>query len=115
MAWERRRGGLFYYRSVRVQRAVRKVYFGRAAAAVAQARRDAEARRRRAAERQALGALQARVAAAERALQEARSLVTVLAAAALILDGCHLHRAQWRRRRRRARCKEEGGPEAATG
>ena len=65
MGWERRKGGRYYYRSVRVNGAVRKVYVGAGEAGAAQAERDAAEQRRRQAERQARLAEQERVAAPE--------------------------------------------------
>src|SRR5262245_48483295 len=104
MGWERRGrgGGLFYYKSLRIEGEVRKVYLGHGPDARAQAERDAEARDRRRAERQALRGEQASVAAADLAFAQARALGDLLLRAALILNGFHRHHWQWRRRRGRA-------------
>jgi hypothetical protein len=101
MGWERRGkgGGLFFYRAVRIAGRPCKLYMGRGPDARAQAERVAEARERRQAERQALRGEQAGVAAADLAFAQARALADLLLRAALVLNGFHQHRWQWRRRR----------------
>lgn len=56
MAWEKRRGtrALYYFRSIRKGRSVRKVYYGRSQLAHQAAQEDADRRASRAAERLAL-------------------------------------------------------------
>src|SRR5262249_40380009 len=103
MGWERRqRGGLYYYRSVRIHGQPRKVYCGTWPAAESYARREAERRRQRQAERAALDAEQMQLAPADRALRAFGILVDLLASAALLLAGCHEHHGCWRRRHDRA-------------
>jgi hypothetical protein len=105
MAWERRGRGdrLFYYRSARIAGRPRKIYLGRGPDARAQAERVAQARDRRRAERQALRGEQARVAAADRAFEQARGLADLLMKATLIIRNLHLRRGEWRHRRDYAR------------
>jgi len=102
MGWERRqRGGRYFYRSVRVDGRPRKVYLGNGPAARAQARLDQARRRERHDAREALRAEQARLAAAEVALDGFRLLTGLLLRATLLLGGLHEHRGEWRRRRGR--------------
>jgi hypothetical protein len=101
VSWDRKqRGGEYYYRSRRINGRSVKVYLGCGAAAQLAARLDERERQDRRAEREAFLAEQVRLAAADLALQEARSLVDLLVRTALILAGFHLHRgSEWRRRR----------------
>ena len=99
MRWERRqRGGLYYYRSVRIDGQPRKVYCGTWPAAESYARLEAEQRRQRQAERDARNAELASVAAAARALAELVVLTGLLARASLIVAGMREHHGEWRRR-----------------
>jgi len=99
MAWERRRRGLFYYRSVRVNGSPHRIYVGKGPDARAQAERDAQIRERRQAERQALRAEQLQVATADLAFEQARALTDLLMQATLIIRTFHLRRGEWRHRR----------------
>jgi hypothetical protein len=99
MGWERRqRGGLYFYRSTRVNGRPRKLYHGAGPAAQAYARQEAERRARRQSERAALHAEQAQAAGADLAFQGARDLIDLLVRARLVLSGFHLHHREWRRR-----------------
>ena len=99
MGWERRqRGGLYFYRSARVNGRPRKLYLGAGPAAQAYARQEVERRARRQSERDALHAEQARTAPADLAFQSARTLIDLLVRARLVLSGFHLHHREWRRR-----------------
>jgi hypothetical protein len=106
MAWhEKQRGpeGGYYYRSKRVNGRSVKMYVGRGPAAALIARLDECERQDRQAERAAFLAEGVRLAAADLAFADARSLVDPLVRAALILSGFHLHRgSEWRRRREHA-------------
>ena len=120
MGWERRqRGGLYFYRSIRVNGRPRKLYLGAGPAALAYARQEAERRARRQSERAALYAEQVQATGADRAFQDARTLVELLVRARLVLNGFHLHHREWRRRHgyltpdRQGR--EEPTPEASAG
>jgi hypothetical protein len=100
MGWEVRGGGrLFYYQTIKLNGRPYKRYMGRGPAAAEQARRVAERRRQRQAGHQALLAEQAALAPADRALRDARTLVDLLLAAALLIENCHCHHGCWRRRR----------------
>ena len=100
MSWETRAGQRYYYRHVRIGGRPRRLYYGKGEAAAEQARLEAERRRQRQADREALHAEQARVAAADRALGELRAMTDLLARACLLLAGLHEHRGQWRQRAR---------------
>ncbi len=97
MSWETRAGQRYYYRHLRIGGRPRRLYYGRGEAAAEQARLEAERRRRRQADREALHAEQARVAAADHALRELRALTGLLARAILLLAGLHEHHGEWRR------------------
>jgi hypothetical protein len=100
MGWERRqRGGVYFYRSVRIDGQPRKVYLGTGPAAERQASLESEKRQRHQSEREALLAEQVQVAGADRALEDLRFFTDLLARATLILAGLHEHRGEWRRRR----------------
>src|SRR4051794_17468835 len=86
------------YRSVRGNGRPRKLYLGTGPAAEDYARREADRRQERQAEREALNAEQARIAAADLAFGEARDLAELLVWAILILHGFHCHHRIWRRR-----------------
>jgi hypothetical protein len=98
MAWERRRRGtLYFYQTVRVNGRPRKLYLGRGQAAEACARRHTERRRQEVAGREALLAEQTQIAPADHALAELGAFTALLVKAALLLDGYHVHRGEWRR------------------
>ena len=98
MAWEARGGCRFYYRVVRDDGRVRRLYLGNGPVAELAAR-DAELRR---AERQARARSQARLEAAEAASRELAELADLLVRAALVAAGYHRHdRGNWRKRRER--------------
>ncbi len=109
MSWERRRGELYYYRSVRIDGRPRKVYFGSGEEALAQQARDIVSRDRRRAERDALASEWARVAAADAALARFLELAELLTRAVLILSGHHQHHGEWRLRRGQPQCNGDGG------
>jgi hypothetical protein len=97
MGWERRqRGGLYFYTTFRVNGQPRKQYLGTGPAAEEYARQEAERRQQRQNEIEALQAEQARVAGADRALDELRAVANLLARASLLLSGQHEHHGEWR-------------------
>jgi hypothetical protein len=99
MAWERRqRGGLYYYRSVRIEGQPRKVYLGKGADAQIQAKEDVERKARAKADRDACQAEQGTVAGVDRAMIDLMGLNQVLRNAFLILSGFHDHHGEWRHR-----------------
>src|SRR5260370_31548869 len=116
MGWEQRqRGGLDFYRSVRVNGQPRKLYVGKGPTAERQARLEAEKRQQRRSEREALLAEQVQVAGADRALEDLRAMTDLLARATLILVGLHEHRGEWRRRRHDTTTQGQGREETPSG
>jgi hypothetical protein len=101
VSWDKKsRGGKYYYRSRRVDGKSMKKYFGRGPVAELAARLDEREREDRRTEREERLVEQVRLAAADLAFADARSLVDLLVRTALILSGFHLHRgSEWRRRR----------------
>ena len=98
MAWERRkRGGMYYYRSVRVNGRVRKIYCGGGLAGQAAAALDASARRERGL--QAVAARQCRKAYKHmlEPLSILDGIVRALMAISLISAGHEYHRNRWRK------------------
>jgi hypothetical protein len=101
MGWERRQGRLYFYKSVRIGGRPRKIYLGKGAAAETQAARVDQAQKQRQAERDALRTEQVRLAPTEAALDDLRAAADLLTRAALLAVGYHLHKGEWRKRRRR--------------
>jgi hypothetical protein len=100
MGWDRKGScGLYYYKSVREGDRVRKVYLGRGPRAEAEAGQVEARRQARQAERATCRQDVAKVAAAEQALRDLKTLAGQLVQAALEGAGFHQHRGQWRRRR----------------
>ncbi len=99
MAWERRRGGSYYYRSVRDGERVRKEYVGAGDGAEAIAWADAtlraveEEKQRR--DREELE----RVRDLAAPVLQTDDAANVLVRAALVDAGFHRHNGQWRMRR----------------
>jgi hypothetical protein len=99
MGWEQRRGGQVYYKSLRIDGRPTKVYMGKGEAAEGEALQVEQRRRECQEAREAWQSEQAEVTAAEQALQELRRLADLLVRAALLVQGYHEHRSQWRKRR----------------
>jgi hypothetical protein len=99
VAWEKRRGRFFYYRSVRVGNRVKKIYVGRGPAAEQAASEAAEAKARRAAERAEVDEFEAVMVAADQRSATVNEGTKRLVDAGLSACGYHQHRRQWRRRR----------------
>ena len=99
MAWERRRNGLFYYRSYRdpTTGRVRKQYIGTGPVAEEAARRDAARRAQKVAQRCDETAAEQRYEAAQRLLLALTQECDTLARAALAEAGYYQHhRGEWR-------------------
>jgi hypothetical protein len=101
VAWEKRGGKLYYYRSVRDGERVKKEYLGRGELAETIAHADETIRRHREerraqemAEREILEDLAAPTL-------EVREAARVLARASLVALGYHEHHGEWRRKRER--------------
>lgn len=100
MSWDARgRHGLYFYRSVRVDGRVRKVYVGRGRQAEEMAREVEQRKQERQARRDAVQQEVERVAVAEQKLQELQDMADLLMRAVLTGMGLREHRGQWRRRR----------------
>lgn len=97
MAWERRRRGLYYYRSHRVGSRVVKEYVGGGPEAALAADLDAAERAEREAERQAKAEELERLLAPAGPLGELSENLEELVTEALESAGYHQHRGEWRR------------------
>ena len=97
MGWER---GRYYSRSRKVGGRVVREYVGGGLAGLLAAQEDERRRDERVAQRAALRAEQARLAPAERALDELCALTDALMVGALTAAGYHRHHCgEWRKRR----------------
>jgi hypothetical protein len=101
MAWEKRGGKLYYYRSVRRGDKVQKVYLGTGIFGELAARRDEEKRERQAAKRDYVHKELERLEALAAPVLELDEVADVLAWAHLVASGCHRHKGEWRRERTR--------------
>ena len=100
MAWSaKQRGSKYYYRSIREGDRVRKVYYGRGEKAQQASQTDEERRRQTIDNRTAFMNELCRAAEADEALGEFGDWVDLLVQAALVANGMHIHRGQWRWRR----------------
>ncbi len=101
MGWEtRKRGGLYYTRSRRVNGRVVREYVGGGLVGELAAAMDADDRAEREAEVGARRADRARLQAVDAVLEGPYGAAEELARASLILAGYHRHhRGEWRRRR----------------
>ena len=102
MGWERRRKGPntgYYYRSVRINGRVVKVYLGRGSAGQEVA---AEMEQKRLARHEAEAAVrneESETADADRLAGELNDWADLLSAVWLITTGHHIHHREWRRKR----------------
>ena len=96
MAYKR---GRYYYRSKREGQHVRTEYLGTGVLALAIAVLDVEERERQGQERAAVRAEQEAQRTVDRKIDEEGDLVKALTQAALIANGYHKHKGQWRKRR----------------
>lgn len=99
MAWEKRRGGCYYYRSKRVGNRVIKEYFGCGPEAQQAALEDAQKRAEQEARRLAARQEREQHDAATEAVVQLGSQVDMLVKAALTAAGYHQHRGSWRKHR----------------
>jgi hypothetical protein len=99
---------------LRINGLPKKIYLGKGAAAAAQAERDAQARQERQARREALEAEKVRLARALGLSADLRALADLLVSAALVLQGFHLRRGEWRRWRRPHESEAQAADRAAS-
>lgn len=100
MGWQQREGGVYYYRSLRLNGRVRCWYFGRGLVADAADVEDQLYRLDRQEAKERRQAALARQQAVDAALDRLCGVATLLAHATLLAAGYHQHaRGQWRRRR----------------
>ena len=103
MGWEPRPGGVYYYRSKRVGGRPVREYVGTGPLAELAALLDARERDEREAAAADWRAERERLKALYEPVTELCALTEALAAAALLLSGCHQHKREWRRRRDHSR------------
>ena len=96
MAWEKRGGRSYYYRSVRDGERVRKVYLGRGIFGELAARRDEEQRDRQATERDYERGELERLEALAAPVLEVSEAADVLARAVLVAGGYRRRKGEWR-------------------
>jgi len=98
MAWEKRRGKEYYYRKRRIGDRVVSEYVGTGPVAEAAFALDELKRQAREEERQLFRQERERQRAIDEAVDRACLLARRLIYAALLLNGYHMHRGQWRKR-----------------
>ena len=99
MGWEERRGRLYYYRSVREGKRVRKEYGGGGALGQLAAQLDELKRLQRKEEEASWREEWDRLQRSAAFLQELEEAAEVLTRAYLLASGCHQYKSQWRRKR----------------
>jgi hypothetical protein len=100
MAWERRRNGTYYYRTLKEQGRVIKEYVGTGPVAEVAAERDAVVRAARAEAVTQLHQEQAAFQALDRPVADFAITLETLTRAHLVRNGYHRHHGgEWRRRR----------------
>src|SRR5262245_17440539 len=100
MSWDKKRGhGPYFYRAVRLDGKVRKLYVGRGEEAERQARQVEQRQQQLLAQREARQQELARIAAAEDRLRDLLALTDVLVRGVFLAAGFHQHKSQWRRKR----------------
>ena len=99
MAWERRGGGLYYYRSERENGRVRKRYVGRGEVAQLVAHADETRRAVRERRRRDERAELERARGISEAGAGLDAAAEALARAEMVAAGYHRHKGEWRRRR----------------
>lgn len=109
MAWEtRQRGGRYYYQSIRrPDGSIRRVYVGIGPTAERIAAQDRNAQEERQRVRKQVRELESVFATAARVVQELESRCDLILAAALLANGFHKHRGEWRL------CKDDRKPKEA--
>jgi len=100
MGWEQRRGRSYYYRKVREGGRVRSEYVGSGIVAQICAGHDEDKRRDRQARQAADHATRQAEAVIDRQLRDAESALVAITRATLLSAGYHMHKGQWRKKRR---------------
>ncbi len=101
MGWSRQQRGPrsgYYYRCKRIGGRPVRIYIGRGPVAEMAALLDEQERQARRAAREAWNAEQIRIQMADMAAAECRVLAELLAMAALLIEGYHVHHGEIRRR-----------------
>jgi hypothetical protein len=106
MGWEARPGGIYYYRSVRVDGRIKRRYCGRGAIAAQAEWIDAQARKRRDDDRGALRAEQRRLEPLEKIMNDLDLVCRRMFEATLLGAGFHQCMRTWRFRRVRREAAE---------
>jgi hypothetical protein len=101
MSWERRPGGTYYYRSIRIAGRVTKQYFGRGAIADVAESLDKKVSERRADERNALHAELCSLEPLDMVMKELDLTCRRMLEATLLAGGYHQANRVWRPRRAR--------------
>ena len=102
MGWEERRGRLYYYRSVREGKRVRKEYGGGGALGQLIAQLDELERLQREEEEASWREEWDRLQRSAEFLRELEGAAETLSRAQLLADGFHKHKGEWRRLRERS-------------
>ena len=102
MGWEERRGRLYYYRSVRKGKRVRKEYAGGGALGQLAAQIDELKRLQRKEEEASCKEERERLERSAGFLRELEEAAEILTRAELLVAGFHKHKGEWRRRRERS-------------
>jgi hypothetical protein len=107
MAWERRSNGLYYYRSHREGRRVRKEYIGSGPTAILIAEMDRTIRADRATWKADQRERRRSIEAADESLAVIDQATDIALSNALIAAGFHRHnRGEWRKRRANETCSQ---------
>ena len=102
MGWEERRGRLYYYRSVRKGKRVRKEYAGGGSLGQLAAQIDELERLQRKEEEASCKEERERLERSAGFLRELEEVAEILTRAELLVAGFHKHKGEWRRRRERS-------------
>src|SRR5215208_3826897 len=102
MGWEERRGRLYYYRSVREGKRVRKEYIGGGSFGQLIAQLDELERLQRKEEEASWREEQERLQRSAGFLQELEEAAEILTRAQLLAAGFHKRKGEWRRKRERS-------------
>lgn len=102
MGWEQRRGRLYYYRSVRQGKRVRKEYVGGGTLGQLAAELDELERLQREEEEASWREERERLQRSAAFLQELEEAAEVLIRAQLLVSGFHKRKGEWRRLRERS-------------
>ena len=100
MAWEERNGTRYYYRKHRTPGGtVKSQYVGRGPVAKMIAAADRREREAREAERRRLEKMKEKLLRQRDRVREVQEAIRAVERAALLLNGYHTHKGQWRKRR----------------